>query len=77
VARKYILTNLMYKYQDKYEPDIKGHSDFLVRTRNEPCQLIHIIEIIAGLKQCPVEEIIKATYENTVKVFKIGEEIQK
>ena len=41
----------------------------MVKGRNEPCKIIQVCEIVAALKGIPEEELAKAAYENSCKVF--------
>ncbi|MFQ3193476.1 MAG: TatD DNase family protein [Colwellia sp.] len=43
-------------------------------SRNEPSYLPHVIEKVAKLYQCSIDEIIKASSENARKVFNLGEQ---
>ena len=51
------------KMPDKYDPQ------YLVKGRNEPCRLIQVLEIIAAIKQIPIEELASQIYQNTCHVF--------
>jgi TatD DNase family protein len=42
-------------------------------SRNEPSYLPHIIDKVAQLYQCSIDEVIKASSENARKVFNLGE----
>ena len=42
-------------------------------SRNEPSYLPYVIDKLAELYQCNIEDIINASSENTRKVFSIGE----
>jgi TatD DNase family protein len=41
----------------------------MIKDRNEPGTMIQIAEIVAALKQIPVEELIQQVHENTMKFF--------
>lgn len=47
----------------------KWSSDALVDGRNEPCQIVQVLEIIAKIKQQEKEELAEIFYENTMKLF--------
>lgn len=51
-------------------PSTTWEKDTLLKFRNEPCKLVQVVEVIAALKGMPIEQIIKAIYENTKKLFK-------
>ena len=56
----------------RYEPH---REDFqTVLNRNEPCNIIHVIEVIAGLKGISTHKVAKATWENTLRLFNIKPE---
>lgn len=40
-----------------------------VKSRNEPCNIIQVVEILAALKQMDVFEVAQITYMNTLKLF--------
>jgi TatD DNase family protein len=41
-----------------------------VKGRNEPCQIIQIAEVIAGVKDIPLEDVVNTCYENSMKLYK-------
>jgi len=41
----------------------------MVKGRNEPCTLIQVAEIVAGVQETQVELVAKYAYANTVKLF--------
>lgn len=43
--------------------------------RNDSAKLIHVAEAIAELKGVPAEEVIRATEENAVRFYRIGQEV--
>jgi TatD DNase family protein len=43
-------------------------------SRNEPSYLPYVIEKVAQLYQCSIDEVIKASSENARKVFNLGEQ---
>ncbi|TVY88572.1 Deoxyribonuclease [Lachnellula willkommii] len=45
----------------------------LVKGRNEPCLIGKVAWAVAGLRGCSVEDLTEAAWENTVKVFGLGE----
>ncbi len=55
------------KFNDKYE---KG---FMVKSRNEPCTIIQIAEVVSALMNVEMKELTERTYENTMKVFNLKE----
>ncbi|KAH8372735.1 hypothetical protein KR009_004181 [Drosophila setifemur] len=47
----------------------KWTADSRVDGRNEPCQIIQVLEALAGLKQEPKEKLAEALYQNTEDLF--------
>ena len=43
--------------------------DKMVKGRNEPCKLIHVLESIAFIKQIDIEDLGEQIYSNTLTVF--------
>jgi len=56
-------------FQSQKKVDKKFELGKLVRGRNEPCQIIQIAEVIAGVKSIPVEDVIHTCYENSMKLY--------
>jgi len=40
-----------------------------VKSRTEPCHIIQVLEVMAAVRGETVDEIVEATYQNTVKLF--------
>jgi len=47
----------------------KWNENSLVKGRNEPCCIIHVLEVIAALKDYNIDKLAEIIYENTVKMF--------
>jgi len=45
--------------------------DMLYRDRNEPCTIVQVAEVVAGVKGVDVNVVAKAAWENTHKVFNL------
>jgi len=56
-------------FQSQKKVDKKFELGKLVKGRNEPCQIIQIAEVIAGVKSIPVEDVIHTCYENSMKLY--------
>lgn len=71
VVKRY-LTNLpalpASKKRDKWE------AGSMVKERNESCTIARIAYIVAGLKGISVEEVAKASWENSVDMFRLTED---
>lgn len=53
----------------KYEPN-SGEFQ-IVRERNEPCTLVQVVEVIATLKGLTTQEVAHASYENSLRMFRL------
>lgn len=47
----------------------KWTKDTLIDGRNEPCQIIQVLEVIAGIKSEPIEKLAEIFYNNANKLF--------
>jgi len=63
-----IKTKFPNKKPEKYE---KG---FLVKARNEPCNMIQVAEVVAAIRNVPIEELTETTFKNTFEMLGIREE---
>ena len=63
-SMKYVTTKFEPKKQEK-----KYERGKMVKGRNEPNQIIQIVEVIAGIKNVSVEEVATTCYENTCKLY--------
>jgi TatD DNase family protein len=50
----------------------KWRADATVKGRSEPCHMVAVAEAVAGIMQCPVEEVRDAAWRNAVKVFGVS-----
>lgn len=41
----------------------------MVKGRNEPCQIVQVAEVIAGVKEVPVETVADACYANSMALY--------
>ena len=51
--------------KEKFDPSHR------VKSRNEPCSLIHILSVISAIKGMDQEEVAKQVYDNTHRVFQL------
>lgn len=51
------------------KPDKKYLPDHCVKGRNEPCHIVQVAEAIAGARGCPVQEVVHACYENSLRLY--------
>ncbi|KJZ80314.1 hypothetical protein HIM_00164 [Hirsutella minnesotensis 3608] len=51
----------------------KWEEGAMVKGRNEPCTIERVAQIVAAIKGVSVQELCEAAWENTVKVFGLGE----
>lgn len=47
----------------------KQRDTAMVKSRNEPCKLVQVVEVIAGHRGIPVEDVVEACYRNTMDIF--------
>ena len=47
----------------------KWNESSIVKGRNEPCCIVQVLEVIAGVKQCNIDELADVVYSNTVNMF--------
>lgn len=59
----YIQTHFEAKAEKKYE------REKCVKSRQEPCHIIQVAEVIAGVKQLPLLEVSEACFQNSVECF--------
>lgn len=52
----------------------KFKEDHLMKDRNEPCQILNVAEVVAGVLDCDIDELVEACYKNTLKCFDIFQE---
>lgn len=45
----------------------------MVKGRNEPLAITHVAHVIASVKGVPVEDVCKAAWDNSVRMFGLGE----
>ena len=45
----------------------------MIKGRNEPCNIERVAAIVAAIKGVSVEEVCEAAWQNTIKVFNLGE----
>ena len=60
---QHIQTQFEAKAEKKFE---RGK---LVKSRQEPCHLVQVAEVIAGVKGLPLAEVANQCYENTLALF--------
>lgn len=47
----------------------KWNKDKLVKSRNEPCRIVQVAEVVAKSRGEPLDAVIEAAYQNAVDVF--------
>lgn len=60
---EFVKSKWQSKDKKKYSPDV------LVKGRSEPCQIRQVCEVIAATKGVTEEEVARAAFNNTMKVF--------
>ncbi|KAI9877719.1 MAG: hypothetical protein M1830_003031 [Pleopsidium flavum] len=51
----------------------KWEKGLMVKGRNEPATIPHVAHVIAKVKGLPVEEVSEAAWNNSIKMFRLGE----
>ena len=59
------------KYPNK-KPE-KHDKGFLVKGRNEPCNIIQVAEVVSEIRNISIEELTEAAYKNTFQLLGINE----
>ncbi|XP_013789867.1 putative deoxyribonuclease TATDN1 [Limulus polyphemus] len=62
-SSKHVKTVFQSKKKEKFQ------SGFLVKNRNEPSNIIQVLEVIAAVRNQDVEELATVIFENTMHVF--------
>ncbi|XP_055887131.1 deoxyribonuclease TATDN1-like isoform X2 [Biomphalaria glabrata] len=65
---KYIKTQFVSKKKEKYDPE------FCVKSRNEPCTIIQVLEVMSGARQENEDDLADIIYKNTLELFFKGSE---
>jgi TatD DNase family protein len=60
---EYIKTHFPAKAEKKFE---RGQT---VKSRQEPCHIIQVAEVIAGCKKLSLQEVADATYQNSMSLY--------
>lgn len=63
---KYVQTKPESKKKEKFQ------DGFQVKGRNEPCNIVQVLEVVAAIKEMSIEEVAKQTTLNAENVFKLG-----
>ena len=45
----------------------------MVKGRNEPVTITHVAHVVASVKGIPVEDVCEATWNNSIRMFGLGE----
>lgn len=51
------------------KPEKKWEEGFCVKSRTEPCHIVQVAEVIAGVKGCSVEDVAHACYTNSLNFY--------
>lgn len=62
-SSKYVLTKLESVKKEKWSPEK------MVKGRNEPVNIVQVLEVIAAIKKMNQDQLSQILYENTIKVF--------
>jgi TatD DNase family protein len=53
----------------------KWQKGLMVKGRNEPVAIAHVAHVIAKLKDITAEEVCEAAWNNSIRMFGLGEEV--
>lgn len=72
-------THAGYKYIQTQAPfparaEKKFERGCCVKNRQEPCHIVQVAEIVAGVKDVPLHTVAAACYENSLRLFGWNEE---
>jgi TatD DNase family protein len=62
-SAKYVKTKFEAKAEKKFQ------AGYCVKSRQEPCHIVQVAEVVAGVKRVPLEEVAQVCYANTEKLF--------
>ena len=65
-------THASHKFVKTHFPAVKKEKwseGSLVKSRNEPCKITQVLEVIAYVKECSIDSVVEKTYDNTRKIF--------
>lgn len=51
------------------KPEKKWQDGYCVKSRTEPCHILQVAEVIAGVKGCSVEDVANACYNNSLQFY--------
>lgn len=60
---QFVKTHFESKQEKKYQKGLQ------VKGRNEPQNIIHVAEVVAGVKGVSVEEVVAACYSNSLRLY--------
>ena len=60
---EHVVTHFPAVDRKKWKPDV------LIKSRNEPCKIVQVAEILSAIRKEPIDLIAAVAYENSVKVF--------
>ncbi len=52
----------------------KWSKNTMVKSRNEPCKIVQVAEVLAKIRKEPLDLLVQTAYENSVAVFGRPEE---
>ena len=47
----------------------KWTKDKLIKSRNEPCRIVQVAEVVAKCRGEPLDDVVTAAYQNAIDVF--------
>jgi Mg-dependent DNase len=64
----YVKTKFASKPREKFQPG------YLVRGRNEPCNIIQVAEVVSAVLNIDIKELTETAYRNTLKMFNLKDD---
>lgn len=65
-GHKYVKTHFEAKKKERFDPNM------MVKSRNEPCTIIQVLEVMSGARGEDPQALADVMYENTLKLFFAG-----
>ncbi|MCJ1313313.1 hypothetical protein MMC25_006990 [Agyrium rufum] len=53
----------------------KWERGLMVKTRNEPATIVQVAHVVASVKGISIEEVCEASWNNSIRMFGLGEEV--
>jgi len=67
---KYLSQESLNKIKNNQKKKERFQSGFQVKSRNEPCNISFVLDVLSGLKKLPREQVAHQVYQNTLRWLK-------